>query len=500
MVEYPTMWRKYERLLICLIIVVYIVLAAAMARVRAPDADEGSFGNAAVVFGTKHILAMPMRNRVWLPGLDSHLYVTAPLYFVGLSLWFKLFGAAIVTMRYFSVFWGVVGLIAWYFIVNALTKNRGVALLSMALIALNYDYINLTSERYDPMVAALNAAGMAVYIVLRERNFPVAVFISNVLVAAAFVTHPYGLFGFAGLALLCLSLDRQKLSVKVLALAATPYVLALAGWGTYIAQEPRLFWTQFHGNASGRLSHLFSPWTAFVAEIHDRYIVLFGGWRPGVPVYMKIKTLILITIFVSICGCLLSAEIRRVRGHRIILSLTGLWFLMLMLLEGTKLYNYLLLIWPIYFVIVAIWLESLIRKGGWLRYASIVGICLLVIFAITSIGYRARLNSYQNAFLPALRYLQENVKGNDLVVGSGSFGFGLDFEKHVLDDHQLGYSVGEVPEYIVIDKQYSDQINASRRPKPDLYRYVQNMLSSRYQIVFSDHSGPDFYRIYRKVN
>jgi hypothetical protein len=494
------MWRKHECLLICLIIAVYIVLAASMARVRAPDADEGSFGNAAVVFGARHILAMPMRNRVWLPGLDTHLYVTAPLYFIGLSFWFKLFGVGIVTMRCFSVFWGAVALSAWYFIVNALTKNRGVALLSMALIALNYDYINLTSERYDPMVAALNAAGMAVYLLLRERNFPVAVFISNLLVAAAFLTHPYGLFGFVGLALLWLSLDRHTLSVKVLALAAAPYVLALAGWGLYIAQEPRLFWTQFHGNSSGRLAYLFSPWTAFVAEIHDRYIVLFGGWRPGMPVYMKIKTLILITIVVSICGCLWSADLRRVREHRILLSLTGLWFLMLMLLEGTKLYNYLLLIWPIYFVITAIWLEYLIRRSGWLRCASIVAICLLVIFAITSIGYRVRLNSYQNAFLPSLRYLQQNVKGNDLVVGSGSFGFGLDFEKHVLDDHRLGYSVGEVPEYIVMDRQYNDQINAAMRSKPDLYRYVQNMLSSRYQIVFTIQSGPDFYRIYRKAH
>jgi hypothetical protein len=484
------MWGKHERVLICLIIAAYIVLALAIARVRAPDADEGSFGNAAVVFGTKHILAMPMRNRVWLPGLDTHLYVTTPLYFVTLSLWFKLFGVGIVTMRCFSVFWGVVGLIAWYLI----------ALLSMTLIALNYDYINLTSERYDPMVAALNAAGMAAYLVLRERNFPVAVLISNVLVAAAFMTHPYGLFGFVGLAVLWLSLDRQKLSVKFLAVAATPYVLALAGWGLYIAQEPRLFWTQFHGNTSGRLADLFSPWAGMVAEVRDRYIILFGGWRPGVPVYMKIKTLILVAIVVSVCGCLWSAEIRRIREHRIILFLTGLWFLMLMLLDGTKLYAYLLHIWPIYFVIAAIWLQSLIRKGGWLRYASIIGICFFVIFTIASIAYRVRLNSYQNAFLPSLRYLQENVKGNDLVVGSGSFGFGLDFEKHVLDDHQLGYSVGEVPEYIVIDKQYSDQINAFKLSKPNLYRYVRDLLSSRYQIVFSNRSGPDFYRIYRKAN
>jgi hypothetical protein len=237
-----------------------------------------------------------------------------------------------------------------------------------------------------------------------------------------------------------------------------------------------------------------------VAEVRDRYIVLFGGWRPGVPAYMKIKTLILIAIVVSACGCLLSVRIRRVREHRIILLLTGLWFLMLMLLEGTKLYNYLLHIWPIYFVLTAIWLESLIRRGGWLRCASIVSVCFFVIFAITSIAYRVRLNSYQNAFLPSLRYLQENVKGNDLVVGSGSLGFGLDFEKHVLDDHQLGYSVGEVPQYIVIDKQYSDQINVYKRSKPNLYQYIQNLLSSHYQIVFSNRSGPDFYRIYKKEN
>lgn len=471
-----------------------------MARVRAPDADEGSFGNAAVLFGTQHILAMPMRNRVWLPGLDTHLYVTPPLYFLGLSLWFKLFGVGIIIMRYFSVFWGVVGLVAWYLIVRVLTKDRWVALLSLTLIALNYDYINMTSERYDPMVAALNAAGMAAYLVLRERNFTAAVLMSNLVVAMACMTHPFGIFGFVGLAILWWSLDRQKISLKFLAMAATPYVLALAGWGLYIAQDPRLFWTQFHGNASGRLKYLFSPLAGLVAEVRDRYIILFGGWRPGVPVYMRIKILILVAIIVSICGCLWSAEIRRNLANRILLLLMGVWFLMLMLLEGDKLYNYLLHIWPIYFVIAAVWLGSLIRKGGWLRYASLAGVGLFVIFAITSIAYRVRLNSYQNAFLPALRYLQSNVKESELVMGSGSFGFGLDFEKHILDDHQLGYTIREVPEYIVMDKQFSDQISAYERSKPEMYQYFQNLLSSKYQAVFSTHSGPDFYRIYRKTD
>jgi hypothetical protein len=127
----------------------YVILAVELARVRPPNFDDGNFGNAAAIFASKGFLAMPMKNNVWLPGLDGHLYANMPLYFLGLGAWFKAFGVDLVTMRLFSVFWGVIALAAWYLIVRRLTPNRGIALLSLVLIGLNYDYADLSrSLRY----------------------------------------------------------------------------------------------------------------------------------------------------------------------------------------------------------------------------------------------------------------------------------------------------------------------------------------------------------------
>src|ERR1017187_9228488 len=110
--------RKLEALVICAVLVAYVVLAVELARVRPPNADEGHFGNAAAIFEHEHFLAMPMWNNVWLPTLDKHMYVTTPLYFLGLSVWFKAFGTDLITMRFFSVLWGAIAFVAWYVIVR----------------------------------------------------------------------------------------------------------------------------------------------------------------------------------------------------------------------------------------------------------------------------------------------------------------------------------------------------------------------------------------------
>ncbi|MGH9432400.1 MAG: hypothetical protein ACRD3T_12745, partial [Terriglobia bacterium] len=165
---------KREVLIVSAAILAYTLLAVELARVRPPDHDEGDFGNAAVLFENQHILGMPMYGHSWLPEIGNHLYITPPLYFVGLSVWFRIWGVGLITMRLFSVFWGAIALLAWYLAVRAMTKDPVMALLSLILIGLNYDYLNLTSARYDVMCASLSAAGLAAYGLLRERHFDLA--------------------------------------------------------------------------------------------------------------------------------------------------------------------------------------------------------------------------------------------------------------------------------------------------------------------------------------
>jgi hypothetical protein len=473
----------------------YVILAVELARVRPPNFDDGNFGNAAAIFASKGFLAMPMKNNVWLPGLDEHLYANMPLYFLGLGAWFKAFGVDIVTMRLFSVIWGAIALAAWYLIVRRLTPNRGIALLSLVLIGLNYDYADLTADRYDIMCAALNALGLAAYLYLRERHFDLALAVANALVAASFLTHPYGFMGFLGLAVFVIALDRGRLRWKQLLISAAPYVAALAGWGAYIARAPAVFRSQFFANTAPRLPH-FDLIAGLRQEVVHRYVVLMAGWRPDVPIYMRVKTLILVAIAAGIAGCLLTPSIRRDRNYRLLLILTGLWFLVLTYLEPLKTYNFMIHILPIYFVLLAIWLGALIERGGILRLFALACVSMLVLFAFVSVGYRVRLNSYRQAFLPAMSFLRRQVNGNEVVMAPGEFGFGLGFDRHVIDDISLGYESGRSPDFIVIDSEY--QQDQALLPDSAVRDHIRTILSN-YRLVFASQAGYDFYKVYARA-
>jgi len=483
---------------VCLVLLAYVLLAVEMARVRPPDADEGNFGSEAVVFENQHYLAMPMLNNVWLPGLDRHQYAIMPLYSLGLAAWFKAFGVGMVTMRLFSAFWGVVALVSWYFIIRALSGERRIAILALILVGLNYDYVDLTSGRYDIMCVALTTAGLAVYLQLRERRLLPALLLSNTLAALGFMTHPYAFFGFVALALFVIGLDLSRIRWKQLVASACPYLVALASWGLYIAQAPGVFREQFFANAKTRVPEL-NLLASLRLELVERYLAQIAGWRPDVPVYMRVKILILAAIFVSILGCLASREIRRKREYKFLLMLTGFSFFLLTFFVPYKFYGYTIYIWPLYFVLMAIWLDSLVRSGSWPAVFGKGCVALLLIFTVAAVAYRVKLNSYRNAFLPAIAFLQQHVRARTVVMGPGQIGFGLGFEQHVIDDQSLGYSSGETPDYIVVDKEY--QYSWGILPaNSGLREHIERVLGTEYRLVFASQSGNEFYRIYAHVS
>ena len=491
--------RKSERLAICAILVGYVILTVAMVKVRPPNADEGEHGSVAAIFERGHYLAMPMLNNIWLPGLDKHLYAVMPLYFVLLSGWFKAFGVDLITMRLFSILWGGIGLLSWYVIVRVSSGDRLIPLLSLVLIGINYDYVDLSSGRYDVMCAALNAAGLAVYLTLRERRLGLALLLSNLLVAAAFMTHPYGVFGLVALILFVTFLDRDRLRLKLLAVSAVPYVVALGAWGLYVIRDVAVFRAQFFTNAGSRLPQ-GNPMAIFLEEVSGRYLGQMGGWRPHVPVYMKVKILLLAAILVAFIGCCWLREIRQNRNYKLLLILAGAWFLMLTYLEPLKAYGYLIHILPLCFVLIAIWLGTLMKRPGWLHYIATTCVALLALFAVMSVGYRVRLDSYRRVYLPAVAFLQRHVGENAVVIAPGEFGFQLGFD-HVLDDELLRSAIIRRPEYIVVSKQTEDDgLQKLKAMDPALYANVANLLAEQYRIAFESRAGYDFYRIYARVS
>jgi hypothetical protein len=132
-----------------------------------------------------------------------------------------------------------------------------------------------------------------------------------------------------------------------------------------------------------------------------------------------------------------------------------------------------------------------------MRIAVWVGVASMALFAITTIAYRARVNSHGRLYLPALAFLQQNVQANDLVMATGEFGVGLGFEEHVLDDHTLGYGNKIDPDYFVVDEYWPPRLEGYKTGYPDLYRHLQQRLAT-YEKVHENRVGGRYYEIYRK--
>jgi 4-amino-4-deoxy-L-arabinose transferase-like glycosyltransferase len=487
---------RHERIVVIACMVVYFTLAVALANVRAPQSDEGHFAEAAASIATTGRFIMPTWTP-WLPSLDQRVYAVMPAYFFGLAGWFRLFGVGMLRMRYFSVLWGGVLVFSYYLLVRKTSGDRVLGMVALLLLALNYDLINLTTARYDGMAAGLSALGLATYGMLRERHFAMSIVLANTCIALAAMTHPYGAFGFVYVVILFLTLDRDRLKLSLVLLAAVPYIVALAGWGLYIAQDPAMFRAQFGANAAGHAVSLFHPLAAIGSDLHDRYWLLFGGVRQGAPPYMRLKLAVLFLYLVSLVASLLTAEIRREKMNRAVLACAAFGFLALAFGEGSRGYIYLVHVIGFYILLVAIWTRHLIRLGGWRRGASITIIAGLAIFTVATITYRARLNSYKNGFLAAANYLQQHLSGQQFVFAGGDFGVPLGFAEHVLDDRLLGSRSQKRADYIVIDRDYATSFQAQRLKRPDVYAKTMQSLQT-YKLVFESRVGPEYYRVYAR--
>ena len=477
------------------IIFLFAAGAVILAQVRIPHSDEGHFASGAWEFANHHRLAFPMWTE-WVASLDYCMYVTMPLYFVQLGLWSQLSGYDISALRFNSVAWGVLLNWSWFSIVTNITRNCWTGILALILIALNYDVMNTASGRYDPMAAALNAAGAAVYLALRERRLGMAVFLGNCLLAASCVTHPYAVFGLAWFAVLFTVLDRHRFSLKILAAAMIPYVFAFGGWGIYIAQHPLEFRAQMSANATGRLSALSHPIEAISSEINIRYLQLFAGFGRDVPIYMRMKILIILAYAAGFLGCLTTRSIRSDRGKLAIVVIGFVSALFLMFLEGHRWYIYLIHALPAYSAVLALWLADLAGRGSRWRVLVMCGVTLFCCYSFATVGYRLRINDYKTIYQPTLEYLAAQVGGDDLVMGPGELGTRVGFRAHLLDDASLGARNGLYPKWVVVDASYQESITRRQAAIPGLASHAAKVLGQA-DLVFERGSGTRFYRVYR---
>ena len=472
-----------RRFVIASAVVTYLAVAVGMSLSKRPWVDEAWFAIPAVNLLEHGYMGTTTLDTAGthLVGLDRYTYWILPLYVVVSAGWYGLVGFSVMSMRALSVVWGAVGLLCWYLIVRRLSGREAPAVLALLLVATDFIWVRGAGDgRMDVMSAALSAAALATYLAWRERHLTRAVVAANVCAAASLLTHPQGLLGVAMVGTVALLWDRRRVRWRHPVLAAVPYGVGFGAWGMYILQEPDLFLAQFGGNASGRMT---GP-ASLVRNVVAAYGPAFGFQGHWAGPIVHLRLLILMAYLAGVVGVLFTPALRRQAGPRLLVTLTGLSFVIMAFLGGANAHDYLVHIVPLYLSCLAIWMTWAWDQRAFPRSLLALAATGLIVLQLGGIGRRIAVNQYARDYMPAVEFLQQRASPGALIMGSAELGFHLGFTPRLIDDRRLGYFSGHRPEFVVVDDRYRDWFDGEFSTEPDVQRHIRHLLSERFVLVY----------------
>lgn len=495
----PVAKRFY--LLIACVVLAYLALAAGSTLTKSPWSDEAWFANAALNLATKGRMATTVIETAGtnLKGLDQHTYWVMPLHLVTQAGWYKIFGFSLFSLRLLSTVFGLIALASWFIIVKVLSGDQKVALLTVTILSCDYIFIMGASfGRPDMMSTAFGSAALACYLLLRERNLTLAILVGHSLVAVCGLTHPNGgVLFFAGLLFITLYFDRSRLIKRHAIIFAIPYLVGGAAWGAYILEAPSLFVSQFiaNGTMGGRMSGIFSPFSALKNEIILRYLNAFGLGEHSVGSRgpRELKALILVAYIASIVCAVSIPTIRRHQGYRVLLILTGMFFLILTVFDGQKLSLYLIHIIPLYTAILAVCVRWCWTRRGVPKWLILLTVFGLMCVQVGGILYRIKQNPHEKSYMAAVRFLRHTADDKPLIMGSAVLGFQLGFD-NLVDDVKLGFYSGKKPDLIVLGETYEVALREYQANEPRIHNHIERVLGMEYRQIYDR----ELYKIYER--
>lgn len=479
----------------------FVTLAIASALTHRPQIDEGMFASPAynLAFNGHFGTTVLEKEKATLTRIDERTYWVMPMYLLNAAVSFKALGFSLFTMRLVNVFWGIVLLAAVYFIALKLSGDKRTALIALLLASCDYMVLETASSaRMDMMTAALGFAAIAVYLVLREKNLLLAVLLSHTLIVIDGLTHPNAITAFVALVIVTLWLDLKQLNLRVIFVAAIPYLIGGTAFGIWVLQDTEAFKNQFIDNAmmGGRMSGLSSPLGNLLREFTEHYPHAYGlgqnsGGHTG-PIYLK--SLMLIGYVIGIIGSFAIKELRQSSHWRLLMVVTLLYFLIMAIIDGQKQTTYLIHIVPLYIILLAgvigwIWRQNKLPR-------AVLAIVILGFIALPAGGMALKIkqNTYGNYYDPMIAHLKDNMRSDDYVMGGSELAFGLGFEANIIADGRFGYYTGKRPRYIVYDSATELTWQNSQKFFPEFYEYFPRMLSDEYHVAYEN----DAYKIYER--
>jgi len=475
------------------LLLLFIALTSFSAHVNLPWSDEAWFASPAVnlithgTFGTSVLDETAAFRKNNLTGINRHTYWVMPLYPLVQALDYSVMGFSLMHLRYLSIFWGVVALIAWFQILMVLWGDRRVATLAVGLMAVDFTVIwGASVGRMDMMAAALGSAGLAAFLLLREKHLIRAIVVSQACVAAAGLSHPLALGYLAGLLALTLYSDWRRIRFPHILAACVPYLVGAAAWGSYIMQAPHDFVLQFGGNAADRSVPLTDLGAMFQIQIVHRYLWMFGMAQDTHGLSHS-KIVILVFYAAGILAFLLIPDIRHHAGYRALLLTGGVTIFVMMAIDNEAHFFYLIhfVLWMIALTAIAVvWFWDHRTHSRWLLFGAVVVVLLI---QLGTTGRRISQQAYQAEYLPLTAWLQAHAQSKDIIMGSSELAFQLGYVDNLVDDPRLGFRSGKRPNFIVIDKnRYEEWIPQYEQREPATYHYIQDMMREFHPVLSND--------------
>jgi len=464
------------------ILAAFVLIASLAAAAKAASNDEGFVANQSWTLATEGRMAVTIIIDKVRPGAgtDHRAYWIAPLQPVLQAGWFLAFGRSLFAMRFFTIIFGVVALVAFFLFLDRLSGRRAVSLAGAGMLALSYVFLDTGSYgRMDMMAAALGLSGWAAYVCWRRDQFDRAIFISQTLIVMSGITHWCGLLWAVGLMLLTVGWDVRRLRLRHLGLAAIPYVVGGLAWGAYIWQDPAEFRRQFFANAtaSGRMSGLSAPWMGVWREFVERYPVSYGlrSHTAGNRGPIFLKACILAAYLGAILTSLFWKQMRERPERNILLLLTGIFFLLLGVLEGQKLSLYLIHIIPLYTALLAMVVGVLWERRTVPRWLMVVALTGILLVDAGGMVYRIRHNPIGTLYLPVGQALRQYAPPGSIVYGHNSLYFVIDDQYKYRDDSYLGFQDGKIPDYYIMEETWNTIHAEQQQLQSDLWRHIEKI-------------------------
>lgn len=238
------MQKKHAIYILPLIIIASLIVSIPLfLRLPMPWPDEALYIDAARNLYMHGFLGTSLYDGL-VRGLEHHLFMYPPFYFLTLSSFLKIFGGGLIVARIFSQVLEICLLLVIYAVAERITKNFKVALLAVFIAA--FDVLLIRSghiARMDIETVLLNLIGIAFYVnTIESAGKTKGILLSGVFTGLAGLTHPMGIIGFI---IISIHAFVTRFGIKKYLYFLIPIVVLFTFWGIYIATDPAAFAEQF---------------------------------------------------------------------------------------------------------------------------------------------------------------------------------------------------------------------------------------------------------------